>query len=69
MALSLATCWAIAALSTERCSRQATTPLHMRTAAPNAPRMAPTAMNTVPSGMVDRFMNGASLTGGGDGGG
>lgn len=31
--------------------------------------MAPTAMKTVPSGRVERFMKGASWTGGGDGGG
>lgn len=44
-------------------------PRHTRSAAPKAPRMAPTAMKTVPSGSVDRFMKGASWVGGTVGGG
>lgn len=35
-----------------------------RTPRPNAPRMAPTAMKTVPSGALECFMKGAFLVGG-----
>jgi hypothetical protein len=38
-------------------------------ATPKAPRMAPTAMKTVPSGKVEWFMNGAFAVGGTVGGG
>ncbi len=60
----LTACWAMAARSTERCRRQATMPRQRRMARPKAPRMAPTAMKTVPSGRVEWFMNGALWVGG-----
>lgn len=59
----------MAAFSTERLRRKATTPRHMRIAAPKRPRIAPTQMNTVPSGRVDCLIKGALAIGGGEGGG
>jgi hypothetical protein len=59
----------MAAFSTERLRRKETMPLHRRIAIANRPKMEPTAMKTVPSGSVDRFMKGALPTGGGDGAG
>ena len=50
---------AIAAFLTERCSDHATKPRHARTTSPMKPRVAPTAMNTVPSGYCDFCINGA----------
>ena len=44
-------------------------PRQRRTATPKAPRIAPTAMKTVPSGRVELFMNGAFSVGGTAGGG
>ena len=41
----------------------------MRTARKKAPRMAPTAMKTVPSGALDDCIKGASLVSGTAGGG
>lgn len=67
--MSLAACWTMAARSTERCSRQATMPRQARMAMPKAPRMAPTAMKTVPSGAVECCMKGAFLVSGTAGGG
>lgn len=51
--------WAMAARLTERCSDHATMPRHASTAAPKKARMAPTQMNTVPSGRSDFCINGA----------
>lgn len=44
-------------------------PRQARTATPKAPKMAPTAIKTVPSGKVEWFMNGAFAVGGTVGGG
>ena len=44
-------------------------PRQARIARPNAPRIAPTQMKTVPSGRVEWFMNGALCVGGTVGGG
>jgi len=54
----------MAARSTDRWRRQATMPRQRRIATPKAPRMAPTAMKTVPSGRVEWFMKGALWVGG-----
>jgi hypothetical protein len=59
----------MAARSTDRWSRQATMARQMRMASPKVPRMAPTAMKTVPSGRLDRCMKGAPTVGGTVGGG
>lgn len=49
----------MAARLTERWSDHATMPRQARTAAPKKARMAPTQMNTVPSGRSDFCINGA----------
>lgn len=54
----------IAARRTERFTDHATMPRHARTERPIAPRTAPTAMKTVPSGAVDFCIYGALLVGG-----
>lgn len=54
----------IAAWRTERFTDHATMPRHARIASPIAPRTAPTAMNRVPSGMLDFCIYGASAVGG-----
>lgn len=56
MVLSWARCCVIAAFSTERWSRQAMTARQTKMPRPNAPRMAPTAMKKVPSGILDVCM-------------
>lgn len=64
MALMSARFCCIAARFTERCRDQATRPRHRRTAAPRAPRAAPTQMKTVPSGRFDFCMYGAAWVSG-----
>lgn len=53
-----------AARFTERFTDQATSARQARTESPITPRAAPTAMKTVPSGMLDFCMYGASAVGG-----
>jgi len=59
----------IAARLTDRWMDQTTRPRQARTQAPRKPRIAPTTMKTVPSGMVDFCIKGASAVGGTLGGG
>lgn len=54
----------MAARLTLRCSAHATRARQIRTAAPKAPRAAPTQMNTVPSGRLDFCINGAAWVSG-----
>ena len=56
--------WARAARRTERFTDHATIPRQASTARPIKPRMAPTAMKTVPSGVFDVCMYGAFAVGG-----
>lgn len=53
-----------AARRTDRLTDHATSPRHASTASPIKPRAAPTAINTVPSGVFDFCMYGASAVGG-----
>lgn len=53
-----------AARRTDRLTDHATSPRHASTESPIKPRAAPTAMNTVPSGVFDFCMYGASAVGG-----
>lgn len=55
---------AMAARRTERFTDHATMPRHASNASPMSPRMAPTAMKTVPSGMFVVRMYGAFAVGG-----
>ena len=55
---------AIAARRTERFTDHATIPRQARTASPIKPRMAPTAIKTVPSGVFDVCRYGAPAVGG-----
>lgn len=54
----------IAARRTERLTDHATSARHARTVRPMRPRAPPTAMKTVPSGMLDVCMYGAFAVGG-----
>jgi hypothetical protein len=63
----MAVCWAFAARFTDRCNDQATIPRHRRTLIAMNPRIAPTAMKTVPSGRLLCCMKGAFCVGGTDG--
>lgn len=56
--------WARAARRTERFTDHATIPRQARTARPIKPRIAPTAMKTVPSGVFDVCIYGAFAVGG-----
>lgn len=67
--MALASCCALAARSTDRWRRRLTMPRHSRMARPKAPRMDPTMMKTLPSGILDCCMKGAFLVGGTDGAG
>ena len=58
---------AAAARLTDRCNDQATRPRQSRTDRARKPRMAPTAMKTVPSGAVETCMYGAFEVGGTEG--
>ena len=55
---------AMAARRTERFTDHATIPRHARTASPMNPRIAPTAIKTVPSGVFEVCMYGAPAVGG-----
>lgn len=55
---------AMAARLTERFTDHAIIPRHARTASPISPSIAPTAMKTVPSGVLEVCMYGAFSTGG-----
>lgn len=54
----------MAAFRTERLTDHATIPRQARTARPRKPSTAPTAMKSVPSGVFDVCMYGASASGG-----
>lgn len=54
----------MAAFRTDRFTDHATIPRQARSARPTKPRTAPTAMKTVPSGVSDVCMYGASASGG-----
>ena len=59
--------WTIAARLTERCNDQAIRPRQRRTDMARKPNMAPTAINTDPSGRFEVCMYGALAVGGTEG--